>query len=80
MTSGIMISGKRSSQDYCSHCSKWGHKRADCRARLTQQESGTVAGVQEPETGAEDVKAALWSDVDSEDVEHGLVELVFCSD
>ena len=24
-------------QGYCSHCSKWGHKRADCRTRLAQQ-------------------------------------------
>ena len=56
-------------QKYCSHCSKWGHKRADCRARLAQQKNGAVAGVQEPESEAEDVKAAQWSKVDSEDVD-----------
>ena len=28
-----------------------------------------MAGVQEPESEAEDVKAAQWSDVDSEDVD-----------
>ena len=36
-------------QRYFSHCSKWGHKRADCRTRLAQQKNGAVAGVQEPE-------------------------------
>ena len=55
-------------QGYCSHCSKGGHKRADCRTRLAQQKNGAVAGVQEPESEAEGVKAAQWSDVDSEDV------------
>ena len=33
---------------YCSHCSKWGHKRADCRTALAQQKNGAVAGIQEP--------------------------------
>ena len=56
-------------QRYCSHCSKWGHKRADCRIRLVQHKNGAVAGVQEPESEAERVKAAQWSDVDSEDVD-----------
>ena len=55
-------------QGYCSHCSKWGHKRANCRTRLAQQKNGAAAGVQEPESEAEDVKVAQWSDVDSEDV------------
>ena len=63
--------GQRQSkfQGYCSHCSKWSHKRADCRTRLAQQKNGAVAGVQEPESEAEDVKAAQWSDVESEDVD-----------
>ena len=43
-------------QGNCSHCLKWGHKRADCRTRLAQQKNGAVAGVQEPESEAEDVK------------------------
>ena len=64
-------SGQRQAkfQGYCSHCSKWGHKRAECRARLAQQKSGSVSGVREPEGEAEDVMAAQWSDVDTEDVE-----------
>ena len=53
-------------QGYCSHCSKWGHKRADCRTRLAQQKSGAVAGVQEPESEADGVQAAQWSDADSD--------------
>ena len=56
-------------QSYCSHCSKWGHKRADCRTRLAQQKNGAVAGVQETESEAGDVKAAQWSDIDSEAVD-----------
>ena len=67
-------SGQRQAkfQGYCSHCSKWGHKRADCRTRLAQQKNGAVAGVQEPESEAEGVKASQWSDVDSEDVDMDL--------
>ena len=53
-------------QGYCSHCSKWGHKRADCRTRLAQQKNGAVAGVQEPESEADGVQAAQWSDADSD--------------
>ena len=34
-------------QCYCSHCSKWRHKRADCRTRLAQQKNGAVTDVQE---------------------------------
>ena len=56
-------------QRYFSHCSKWGHKRADCRTRLAQQKNGAVAGVQEPDSEAGDIKATQWSDVDSEDVD-----------
>ena len=56
-TTGTMVSGKRNSRG------------ADCRTRLDQQKNGAVAGVQEPESAAEGVKAAQWSDVDSEDVD-----------
>ena len=40
-------------EGYCSHCSKWRHKRADCR-------KGAVAGIEGPES-----KSVQWSDVDS---------------
>ena len=53
-------------QGYCSHLSKWSHKRADCRTRFAQQKSGAVAGVQEPESEADGVQAAQWSDADSD--------------
>ena len=66
-------------QGYCSHCSKWGHKRADCRTRLAQQKNGAVSGVQEPESEAEGVKAAQWSDVDSEDVDMDSSSLCFAA-
>ena len=56
-------------QGYCSHCSKWGHKRQDCRTRLAQQKNGAVAGVQEPESEADSVQAAQWSDADSDGVD-----------
>ena len=39
------------------------------RIRLAQQKNGAVADVQELEFETEDVKAAQWSDVDSEDVD-----------
>ena len=65
-TTGTVVSNMRSSRATVSHCSKSGHKRADCRTRLPQQKNGAVAGAQEPESEAEDVKAAQWSDADSD--------------
>ena len=45
-------------QGYCSHCSKWRHKRADCRTRLAQQKIGAAARIQEPESEGDGVKSA----------------------
>ena len=61
-------SGQQQAQfhGYCSHLSKWSHKRADCRTRFAQQKIGAVAGVQEPESVADGVQAAQWSDADSD--------------
>ena len=56
-------------QGYCSHCSKWRHKRADCRTRLAQQKNGAVAGVQEPESEADGVKSSQRCDVDIDGME-----------
>ena len=53
-------------QGYCSHCSNWCHKRADCRTRLAQGTNGAVACVQEPESEVDGVQAAQWSDADSD--------------
>ena len=37
-------------QGSCSHCSKWRHKREDCRTWLALQNNGAVvAGFQEPD-------------------------------
>ena len=53
-------------QGYCSHCSKWGHKRADCRTRLAQQKNDAMACIQESEEEGDGVKSVQWSDVDSD--------------
>ena len=29
-------------QGYCSHCAKWGHKRAECRTQLAQMKGGLL--------------------------------------
>ena len=44
-------------EGYCSHWSKWRHKRADCR-------KVAVAGIEERES-----KSVQWSDVDSHTME-----------
>ena len=67
-------------QGYCSHCSKWGRKHADCRTRLAQQKYGAVAGNQEPEAEGDGVKSVQWCDVDSDTYYGtGFVVLVFCN-
>ena len=50
-----------------SHIARSGATNAQfCRTRLAQQKNGAVAGVQEAESEADGVKAAQWSDVDSD--------------
>ena len=44
-------------------------KCAVCTKRLTQQEAGTVAGVQEPEEESEGVKSVHWSDAENDEME-----------
>ena len=56
-------------QGYGSHCSKWRHKRTDCRTRVAQQKNGALAGVQEPEAEGGGVESVQRSDVDSDIVE-----------
>ena len=65
------ISGQQATQfqGCCSHCAKWGHKRAECRTRLAHQKAGAVAGVQQPEDEGEGVKSAQWSDTEHDDME-----------
>ena len=43
-------------QGDCSPCSKWRHKRADCRTRLAQQNNGAVAGIQHPVAEGDGIK------------------------
>ena len=45
LTAGVVVNRRCNSRAFCSHCSKWGHKRADCRTRLAQQKNGAVASV-----------------------------------
>ena len=52
-TTGTMVSGKHIAQ---SGATNVGIVELDCG----QQKNGAVAGVQEPESEAEDVKAAQW--------------------
>ena len=49
-------------QGYCSHWSKWRHKRADCRNRLAQQKAWCSGWYSEPESEVDGVKSAQWSD------------------
>ena len=65
-TVGTVVNSKYNSR---VNCSKWRHKRADCRTRLAPQKHDAAAGFQEPESEVDGVKSAQWCDGDSDAVE-----------
>ena len=67
-TIGTQASRQRSSKAVAP-TAKWGHKRAECRTRLAQQNTGAVAGDQKHQKEGHIVKSVHWSNAENDEME-----------